>query len=155
MTSTIVMPEGAPAINRAECSVTGAELYLVRGHIGDAGRIVADFLARHPDVFDASTLKEPYRIEGKKTMGYEIVEQMGWVMPDVIIYPTGGGVGLIGIYKALVEMRELGWVSGTLPRLVAVQATGCAPIVRAFEARATRSEPWSDPHTVAFGITVE
>ena len=154
MTSTIVMPEGAPAINRAECSVAGAELYLVRGHIGDAGRIVADFLSRRPDVFDASTLKEPYRIEGKKTMGYEIVEQMGWEMPDAIVYPTGGGVGLIGIYKALVEMRELGWVKGAFPRLVAVQATGCAPLVRAFEAGAATSEPWGNPHTVAFGITV-
>jgi threonine synthase len=154
MTSTVVMPEDAPAINRAECAVAGAELYLVRGHIGDAGRVVADLLARRPDVFDASTLKEPYRIEGKKTMGYEIVEQMGWVMPDVIVYPTGGGVGLIGIYKALIEMRELGWVDGALPRLVAVQATGCAPIVRAFEDGAATSEPWSDPRTVAFGITV-
>jgi len=126
----------------------------VRGHIGDAGRIVADFLSRRPDVFDASTLKEPYRIEGKKTMGYEIVEQMGWEMPDAIVYPTGGGVGLIGIYKALVEMRELGWVKGAFPRLVAVQATGCAPLVRAFEAGAATSEPWGNPHTVAFGITV-
>jgi threonine synthase len=154
MSSTIVMPEQAPAVNRAECSAAGADLYLVRGHIGDAGRVVADFLARHPDVFDASTLKEPYRIEGKKTMGYEIVEQLGWVMPDVVVYPTGGGVGLIGIYKALLELQQLGWASGPLPRLVAVQATGCAPIVRAFTAGAASSEPWSSPHTVAFGITV-
>lgn len=154
MESIIVMPEGAPAINRAECSLPGAELYLVRGHIGDAGRAVADLLARRPDVFDASTLKEPYRVEGKKTMGYEIAEQLGWRMPDVIVYPTGGGVGLIGIYKALLELLQLGWVSGRLPRLVAVQAAGCAPVVRAFEARARSSEPWSDPHTVAFGITV-
>jgi threonine synthase len=154
LSSIIVMPEGAPAINRAECVVSGADLYLVRGHIGDAGRIVADILARRRDVFDASTLKEPYRIEGKKTMGYEIVEQLGWKMPDVIVYPTGGGVGLIGIYKALLELRWLGWVDGPLPRLVSVQAAGCAPIVRAFEKRAASSEPWSDPHTVAFGITV-
>ncbi|MBO0885302.1 MAG: threonine synthase, partial [Mycobacterium sp.] len=99
-------------------------------------------------------LKEPYRIEGKKTMGYEIAEQLGWRCPDVIVYPTGGGVGLIGIYKALLEMQELGWITGPLPRLVAVQSTGCAPIVRAFETGARHAEPWADAHTVAFGITV-
>jgi threonine synthase len=103
---------------------------------------------------DTSTLKEPYRLEGKKTMGFEIAEQLGWRFPDVIVYPTGGGVGIIGIYKALLELRELGWVSGDLPRLVAVQAAGCAPIVAAFASGARQSEPWPDPKTVAFGITV-
>jgi len=130
MSSTIVMPEQAPAVNRAECSAAGADLYLVRGHIGDAGRVVADFLARHPDVFDASTLKEPYRIEGKKTMGYEIVEQLGWVMPDVVVYPTGGGVGLIahsGDYGHLFRLKadtvpvESGQVRGQAVPVVAVR----------------------------------
>ena len=104
--------------------------------------------------FDAGTLKEPYRIEGKKTMGFEIAEQLGWRMPDVIIYPTGGGVGLIGIHKALTELVELGWLTGPLPRLVSVQSSGCAPIVRAVEAGARESQFWEDAHTVAFGITV-
>ena len=108
-----------------------------------------------PDIFDASTLKEPYRIEGKKTMGLEIAEQLGWWLPDVIVYPTGGGVGLIGIHKGLSELRTLGWIPDRpLPRLVAVQSTGCAPVVRAFDAGATRCEPWADPSTVAFGIQV-
>lgn len=153
--SVIAMPVDAPAITRAECAVSGAELYLVRGLIGDAGRMVGELVAASDgSLTDASTLKEPYRIEGKKTMGYEIVEQLGWRCPDVIVYPTGGGVGLIGIYKALLEMRELGWITGTLPRLVAVQATGCAPIVRAFEAGERTAAPWLDARTVAFGINV-
>jgi threonine synthase len=99
-------------------------------------------------------LKEPYRIEGKKTMGLEIAEQLGWKLPDVILYPTGGGVGIIGIWKALTELRDWGWISGPLPRLVAVQSTGCAPIVRAWEKGLPESEPWPDAQTVAFGITV-
>jgi threonine synthase len=149
------MPLGAPAITRAECVVTGADLRLVDGLISDAGRLVASALAGSPDDwFDVATLKEPYRIEGKKTMGFEIAEQLGWRMPDVVVYPTGGGVGLIGIYKALTELVELGWVSGPLPRLVSVQSTGCAPIVRAFEAGAAESEPWEDAMTAAFGINV-
>jgi threonine synthase len=105
-------------------------------------------------VFDVSTLKEPYRLEGKKTMGYEIVEQLGWRVPDVILYPTGGGVGLIGIFKALEELRQLGWIGARRPRLVAVQSTGCAPVVRAFQQSQRRVTPWLDAHTVAFGITV-
>jgi threonine synthase len=152
--SLIVMPVAAPPITRAECAAAGAELYLVEGGIGDAGRLVADVLPRRPGCQNAATLKEPYRIEGKKTMGLEIAEQLGWRMPGVIVYPTGGGVGLIGIYKALRELLELGWVSGDLPRLVAVQSAGCAPIVRAFGAGAAESEPWPDPQTVAFGLTV-
>ena len=152
--SLVVMPAAAPAVTRAECAAAGAELYLVDGLIGDAGKLVAAAVARRPGYQDTSTLREPYRIEGKKTMGLEIAEQLGWRLPGVIVYPTGGGVGIIGIYKALRELRELGWVSGDLPRLVAVQAAGCAPIVRAFEASATASEPWPDATTVAFGIMV-
>jgi threonine synthase len=154
MRSLIVMPVAAPHPARAECAAAGAELYLVEGGIGDAGRLVADVLPRRSGYQDAGTLREPYRIEGKKTMGLEIAEQLGWRMPGVIVYPTGGGVGLIGIFKALRELLELGWVSGDLPRLVAVQAAGCAPIVRAFGIRAAESEPWPDPRTVAFGLTV-
>jgi threonine synthase len=152
--SLIVMPVAAPAITRAECAAAGAELYLVDGLIGEAGRLVAAAVERRPGYQDVSTLREPYRIEGKKTMGLEIAEQLGWRLPGVIVYPTGGGVGIIGIYKALRELLELGWVSGDLPRLVAVQSTGCAPIVRAFQAGAATSEPWPDANTVAFGITV-
>ncbi len=152
--SLIVMPVAAPAITRAECAAAGAELYLVDGLIGDAAALVKAALADRPGYQDVATLKEPYRIEGKKTMGLEIAEQLGWRLPDVIVYPTGGGVGIIGIYKALLELRELGWVSGQLPRLVAVQASGCAPIVEAFGRGARHSEPWPDAQTVAFGITV-
>ncbi|MEU1601865.1 threonine synthase [Micromonospora matsumotoense] len=155
LAATIVMPLDAPAICRRECVAAGADLRLVDGLIGDAGRWVAELVADADGaVFDAGTLREPYRLEGKKTMGYEIVEQLGWQVPDVIIYPTGGGVGLIGIHKALHELRELGWVGDKLPRLVAVQSTGCAPIVRAFAAGEDRARPWVDAHTVAFGITV-
>ncbi|MFV2113607.1 threonine synthase [Micromonospora sp. LOL_025] len=153
--ATIVMPLDAPAVCRRECVAAGADLRLVDGLISDAGRHVAGLVAGSGGaIFDAGTLREPYRLEGKKTMGYEIVEQLGWQVPDVIIYPTGGGVGLIGIQKALHELRELGWIEDKLPRLVAVQSTGCAPIVRAFAAGEQRARPWADPHTVAFGITV-
>ncbi|MGC5317297.1 threonine synthase [Micromonospora arida] len=155
MGATIVMPLEAPSICRRECVAAGADLRLVDGLIGDAGRRVAELIAEsNGAIFDAGTLREPYRLEGKKTMGYEIVEQLGWQTPDVIIYPTGGGVGLIGIHKALHELRELGWIGDKLPRLVAVQSTGCAPIVRAFAAGEDRAQPWADAHTVAFGITV-
>jgi len=151
----VAMPVGAPVITRAECVAAGAQLHLVDGLISDAGKLVAAAVAEDPERWtDVATLKEPYRIEGKKTMGFEIAEQLGWRMPDVIAYPTGGGVGLIGIWKALHELLELGWISGPLPRLVAVQSTGCAPIVRAFEAGAEVSEPWVGASTVAFGITV-
>ena len=109
---------------------------------------------KRPGHLNVATLNEPYRIEGKKTMGLEIAEQLGWRMPGVIVYPAGGGVGIIGIYKALRELLELGWVAGDLPRLVAVQPDGCAPIVQAFQAGAAKSEPWPDPTTVAFGLTV-
>ena len=151
--ATIVMPQDAPKITRSEVALAGARLYLVNGLISDAGAIVAREVAEQ-GLYDASTLKEPYRIEGKKTMGLEIAEQLGWEMPDVILYPTGGGVGLIGIYKALQELQELGWVQGPLPRLVAVQAEGCAPIVKAWEEKAQRSQFWPDSSTAAFGINV-
>jgi threonine synthase len=147
-----VLPQDAPHVNRRECRVLGADTYLVDGLINDAGRLAAAALSDGDR--DVATLKEPYRIEGKKTMGYEIAEQLGWSAPDVIVYPTGGGVGLIGIDKAYRELAELGWV-GAHPRFVAVQASACAPVVRAFEAGADRCEPWtSGERTVAFGITV-
>jgi threonine synthase len=150
----IVMPRGAPQITRRECVVAGARLELIDGLISDAGRIVAEAVAAGK-WFEASTLKEPYRIEGKKTLGLEIAEQLGWRVPDVIIYPTGGGVGIIGIYKALRELQAIGWIDADrMPRLVAVQASGCAPIVRAYDARATDSEMWEGADTVAFGINV-
>ncbi|MGY8642563.1 MAG: threonine synthase [Verrucomicrobiales bacterium] len=149
----VVMPKDAPSIPRSECAIGGATLYLVDGLISDAGKIVAEAVKEN-EWYDASTLKEPYRIEGKKTMGLELAEQFGWEMPDVILYPAGGGVGIIGIYKALNELKEIGWLEGDLPRLVAVQATGCAPIVRAWEAKAKESEFWDNAETCAFGITV-
>lgn len=151
--AVIVMPKDAPAIPRSECVIAGASLFLVNGLISDAGKIVAQAIGEH-QWYDASTLKEPYRIEGKKTMGLELAEQFGWEMPDVVLYPTGGGVGLIGIYKALCELKELGWVRGDLPRLVAVQASGCAPIVRAWKDGKMESEFWENASTCAFGITV-
>lgn len=151
--AVIVMPEDAPPIPRGECAIAGASLYLVKGLISDAGKIVAQAVADY-GWFDASTLKEPYRIEGKKTMGLELAEQFNWNMPDVVLYPTGGGVGIIGIYKALKELKQMGWVEGNLPRLVSVQATGCAPIVKAFEEKRSESEFWEDAKTCAFGITV-
>lgn len=152
--ATIAMPAAAPPVTRQECLAAGAELHVVDGLIGDAGRLLAELTAG-TGTFDVSTLKEPYRLEGKKTMGYEIVEQLGWRVPDVIVYPTGGGVGLIGIHKALAELRTLAWIGDRVPRLVAVQSAGCAPVVAAFEVGARRAEPWPDPTgSVAFGITV-
>jgi threonine synthase len=154
MEALIAMPIAAPEICRREVKVVGAELKLIDGLIGDAGAWVREQLATREGYQDVSTLKEPYRIEGKKTMGLEIAEQLGWQLPDVILYPTGGGVGLIGIWKALAELAALGWVEGPMPRLVAVQATGCAPIVQAWEKGLPESEAWVDAKTVAFGITV-
>ncbi len=149
----IVMPVDAPAITRNECAIAGAKLFLVNGLISDAGKIVGRAVAKN-GWMDASTLKEPYRIEGKKTMGLEIAEQLNWEVPDVILYPTGGGVGLIGIYKALRELQAIGWIGEKMPRLVAVQAAGCAPIVKAWEEKKPDSEFWNNASTVAFGITV-
>ncbi len=151
--ATIVMPKDAPLITRNECAIAGAKLYLVNGLISDAGKIVGRLVA-DKGIYDASTLKEPYRIEGKKTMGLEIAEQLGWQLPEVIVYPAGGGVGIIGIYKAIRELMDLGWVSGPLPRLVAVQAENCAPIVKAWELKQPVSQFWENSSTVAFGINV-
>jgi len=151
--AVIVMPKDAPAINRKEISITGADLYLVDGLISDAGKIVGRAVAEY-GWFDASTLKEPYRIEGKKTMGLELAEQFGWEVPDVILYPTGGGVGIIGIFKALKELQEIGWIGKKMPRLVAVQSTGCAPIIKAWEEKKNESIFWENAKTLAFGITV-
>ncbi|WP_082235690.1 threonine synthase [Halobacillus massiliensis] len=155
MSSTIVMPIDAPSITRNECALSGANLYLVNGLISDAGKIVGKASAEK-GLYDVSTLKEPYRIEGKKTMGLEIAEQLNWEFPDVILYPTGGGVGLIGIYKALKELQQLGWVSPEqkLPRLVAVQSEGCAPIVEAWKEGKHESAFWENSETIAFGINV-
>jgi threonine synthase len=151
--ATVVMPVDAPVITRNECAIAGANLYLVNGLISDAGAIVSKAIQER-NMYDASTLKEPYRIEGKKTMGLEIAEQFSWELPDVILYPTGGGVGLIGIYKALKELQALGWVQGKMPRLVAVQAQNCAPIVKAWNEKKQVSEFWPNSSTVAFGINV-
>lgn len=151
--AVIVMPKDAPVIPRSECAIAGVSFFLVNGLISDAGKIVGQAV-KERGWYDTSTLKEPYRIEGKKTMGLELAEQLDWQMPDVILYPTGGGVGLIGIYKALLELKEIGWVTGSLPRLVAVQATGCAPIVKAWEAGEKESQFWENAQTCAFGITV-
>jgi threonine synthase len=150
----VVMPVDAPSITRVECLAAGASVALVEGLISDAGAIVARTVARTPGLFDASTLKEPYRIEGKKTIALELLEQLRWKIPDVVVYPTGGGVGLIGIHKALCELREMGLIQGALPRLVAAQAVGCAPIVRAFDTGQDHCEAWVGAHTAAFGINV-
>jgi len=149
----IIMPEGAPLITRNECAATGADLYLVKGLISDCGKITAKSVSKH-GWYDASTLKEPYRIEGKKTMGFEIAEQFDWDSPDIILYPAGGGVGLIGIYKGFNELRELGWIGAKQPKLVAVQAEGCAPIVKAFEEGHLESTFFESSSTVAFGLNV-
>jgi threonine synthase len=151
---SVVMPVDAPVITRAECLAAGAALALVEGLISDAGAIVSKAVAGDAGLFDASTLKEPYRIEGKKTIALEFAEQLAWKMPDVVVYPTGGGVGLIGIHKALCELREMGLIRGPLPRLVAAQATGCAPVVRAHDAGKDHCDAWAQAQTAAFGINV-
>jgi threonine synthase len=149
----IFMPKDTPMANQVECRAYGAHLTLVDGLISDCGRMVAERAPRE-GWFDISTLKEPYRVEGKKTMGYELVEQLGWEYPDAVFYPTGGGVGMIGMWKAFEEMEELGWVSGKRPKMVAVQAAGCAPVVRAFEQGEAASTMWKDAHTAASGLRV-
>jgi threonine synthase len=150
----VVMPDTTPQTIVRETASYGADVYLVPGSIADAGAVVKRACVEY-SWYDASTLKEPYRIEGKKTMGFELAEQLEWKLPDVIVYPTGGGVGLIGMWKAFAELREIGWISqDDKPRFVAAQATGCAPIVRAFEAGLSESEPWPDPQTFAAGLRV-
>ncbi|MBD3180364.1 MAG: threonine synthase [Candidatus Latescibacteria bacterium] len=153
MKADVFMPRDVPHSFIRECSAFGAEVNLVEGLITDAGRMAARHLAKSGG-FDLSTLKEPYRLEGKKTMGFEIAEQMGWELPDVIIYPTGGGTGLIGIWKAFLELRELGWLDGSLPKMVAVQSDGCAPIVRAFNRGSSFADNWEGAYTIADGIRV-
>jgi threonine synthase len=149
----IFMPKDVPQANYIECKSYGAHVTLVDGLISDCGRIVAERKAAE-GWYDVNTLKEPYRIEGKKTMGYEVVEQLDWTVPDAILYPTGGGVGLIGMWKAFEEMEALGWIGAKRPKMIAVQAEGCAPVVRAFEQGAERSEFWQDAATVASGLRV-
>ena len=151
--SWVFCPDDTPEINVRETALQGAKVWRVNGLINDCGRLVEEG-RETMGWFDFSTLKEPYRIEGKKTMGLELAEQLGWELPDVILYPTGGGTGLIGMWKAFAELRELGWVSAKLPRMVAVQSTGCAPMVRAFEAGLEHAEPWEGAATVAAGIRV-
>ncbi|ANC86358.1 threonine synthase [Sphingomonas sp. NIC1] len=151
---TIVFcPEDTPEVNVREIAMQGARVYRVNGLIDDCGAIVGKGAAEGR-WFDFSTLKEPYRIEGKKTMGLELAAQMGWELPDAIFYPTGGGTGLIGMWKAFDELERLGWIGSKRPRMYAVQASGCAPIVRAFEAGEEHAERWEDAHTVAAGIRV-
>jgi len=149
----IFMPKDVPLANRVECEAYGAHLTLVDGLISDCGRIVAERKAAE-GWFDISTLKEPFRVEGKKTMGYELVEQLGWEYPEAVFYPTGGGVGLIGMWKAFEEMEELGWVTGKRPKMIAIQAAGCAPVARAFEQGETVSRMWENAHTFASGLRV-
>ena len=149
----VVMPETTPDVIVRETAAYGAEVYVVPGSIADAGAIVRGACAKF-GWYDASTLREPYRIEGKKTMGFELAEQLGWRLPDVIVYPTGGGVGLIGMWKAFDELRAIGWLGAERPRFVAVQSTGCAPIVKAFTEGRPESEPWPEPRTFAAGIRV-
>ena len=149
----VFMPRDVKTPFIRECRVHGAEVTLVDGLITDAGRIAAEE-GRRLGWYDVSTLKEPYRAEGKKTMGYEIAEQLGWRWPDWIVYPTGGGTGIVGIWKACEELERLGWVKGPRPRLVTVQAEGCAPMVRAFHAGADTADPWEGAATVADGLRV-
>lgn len=153
MDSYIFCPDDTPTVNVREIAVQGAKVWSVNGLINDCGRIVGEG-KEAMGWFDFSTLKEPYRIEGKKTMGLELADQLGWKVPDVIFYPTGGGTGLIGMWKAFNELKEIGWLKGKLPRMVAVQATGCAPIVKAYEDGTEHAELWQDAHTVAAGIRV-
>jgi len=153
MEAHVFMPKDAPIANKVECEAYGARLTLVDGFITDAGQM-SQRAAEELGLFDVSTLREPYRAEGKKTMGYEIVEQMGFEVPDVIVYPTGGGTGIVGIWKAMDEMEALGWIGSERPRMVCVQADGCAPLVAAFEKGEEFAEPFPDPHTLAAGMRV-
>ncbi len=149
----IFMPKDVPIANRMECDYYGAHVTLVDGLISDCGRMVAERKDKE-GWFDVSTLKEPFRVEGKKTMGYEVAEQLGWKLPQGIIYPTGGGVGLIGMWKAFDEMEQLGWIGPERPKMVTVQAAGCAPIVKAWEEGKSAAEMWPDAETFASGLRV-
>lgn len=149
----VAVPQDTPEAFLLEQRAFGAEVRLVPGTIADAGRVIAEW-APAPQWWNVATFKEPFRLEGKKTLGYEIAEQLGWELPDVILYPTGGGTGLVGMWRAFLEMMELGWIEGPMPRLVSVQVAGCAPIVRAHAAGAATAQPWVDAHTVASGLRV-
>jgi threonine synthase len=151
--TTIFCPEDTPEVNVGEIGLQGATVYRVNGLIDDCGKIVAEGKAK-AGWFDVSTLKEPYRIEGKKTMGLELAEQLGWTVPDVIFYPTGGGTGLIGMWKAFAELETIGFIGAKRPRMVAVQAAGCAPMVRAYEAGVEHAPRWENAQTIASGIRV-
>jgi len=151
--ATVFCPDDTPKINVREIQLQGADTYLVNGLINDCGKIVLEGRNK-TGWFDVSTLKEPYRIEGKKTMGFELAEQMDWTLPDAIFYPTGGGTGLIGMWKAFAELKELGWLKGKLPKMIAIQSSGCAPIVNAFDNGLNHAPLWDDAQTVASGIRV-
>ena len=149
----VFCPDDTPKVNVDEIAFLGAKTFLANGFINDCGRIVGEGKDKM-NWFDTSTLKEPYRIEGKKTMGLELAEQLDWNIPDVIIYPTGGGTGLIGMWKAFNELEQIGWIGSKRPRMVAVQAEGCAPIVKAFKEGKRHAEPWENAETIAAGIRV-
>lgn len=150
----IFMPKDVPQANLVECRAYGAHVKLIDGLISDCGRIVAE-RKQQEGWFDITTLKEPFRVEGKKTMGYEVAEQLGWNLPDAIIYPTGGGVGMIGMWKAFDEMEQLGWIQkGKRPRMIAVQAANCSPIVKAFEEHKSTAQSWTNAETIASGLRV-
>ena len=153
MESYVFMPMDAPDVNKIECQIVGAKVFLVNGLITDAGKMVADGV---PEMgwFPLSTLKEPYRVEGKKTMGIEVAEQFDWSLPDVIVYPTGGGTGIIGMWKVFDELEELGWIGSERPRMVSVQASGCAPIPKAYDEGKEESEFWQGAETLAAGLRV-
>ena len=153
MESFLFMPKDTPQANIIECEQTGANVTLIDGLITDCGKIVAE-RKEAEGWFDVSTLKEPYRVEGKKTMGYELAEQLGWTLPDVILYPTGGGTGLIGMWKAFDEMEQMGWIDGKRPRMVSVQSIGCAPIVKAFHDGTRFADEFPNAHTQASGLRV-
>jgi threonine synthase len=153
MEAFVYMPRDVPQPFVAECRAYGAQVTLVDGLITDCGQEAAQGVRRFGR-FDMSTLKEPYRLEGKKTMGYELAEQMGWTLPDVIVYPTGGGTGLIGMWKAFAEMEALGWIGSRRPRMVTVQSDGCAPMVEAFHSGSEFAEPWQNARTIADGLRV-
>ena len=151
--TTIFCPEDTPEVNVSEIELQGATVYRVNGLIDDCGKLVAEGKAK-AGWFDTSTLKEPYRIEGKKTMGLELAEQLGWTVPDIVFYPTGGGTGLIGMWKAFAELEAIGFIGKKRPRMVAVQAAGCAPMVRAYEAGVEHAQRWDNAQTIASGIRV-
>lgn len=153
VTARVYAPAWTPVPILTQIRSYGAELVLIEGHIGDCGRAARAWASENV-ALDVSTLREPYRIEGKKTLGLELAEQMGWTLPDAIVYPTGGGTGLIGMWKVFLELRAAGWIGDPMPRMFAVQASGCAPVVQAFDGGADRCTAWPDPQTIAAGLRV-